>query len=654
MTPQVGARQSPQTHRRWLSGFSAGFALWLWSVVCSANSASDNVINLHSEQAKFTIAGHAEYILVDKHLPIEAIAGAQFAQHWQNYAGSGLLGHADQEIWFRFSATQVDSQPTEWWLAITWPMLRHAQLFVFDNNTQSWSQSLPVGYQHPLRNREVKNRFLIFPQEVSYLQSKTYYLNIRSDYLLSVPIDFWRSEDFVAYTYVDLIILSALLGAMVIMLLYNGCLSVLLNDKTYRYYSLYVGSTIVYLVITLGIGVYYFWPNAGLMNAQLIYMSAIGCFAAATLFIRYFLKLPEFGGFVLLANTGLQGMWAFLSLGVFFFNSFILGSLLSLASIISAIILVLTCIVLIKHNHKIAKIFIIAWSLLIVGTIVFVLTLSGLLPINPFTTYSQMAGFAVELALLSIALAYRINSEKAEREAAQSQALVLTKKVSEERRERLKAQMDALELQRQHNEELERHVVERTEQLNDAMLKLELANQELVQQSITDPLTKVHNRRYFDDTLINEYKRALRSRQPLGLIVADIDNFKYINDTYGHTAGDQCIAMVAAALKQSTRRSGDVVARYGGEEFVLILPGSDEKDALVVADLCRTAVEDLSANIDGEQVALTISAGVAAWIPTEDGAYKQLLNAADTALYRAKNNGRNCVAASERTKLAQV
>ena len=630
-----------------------GVSLIVGIVYGNSVGRQHTAIALTSSQDKVPIVNHADYILLDRRITADEVASPSYNNQWLPYQGQGLLGFGEtNEMWLRFSAKTEQLNRDGWWLVISWPVLPHAQLSVLNHDTQQWQHYPPIGIAHPSDNKIIQDRNIVYPINFATGGEQTFYLNIGSQSLLSVPIHFWRGDTFLKWSHIDLMIVGAVLGALIIMMLYNLSLSILLKDQVYWYYCAYVGAVILYLTSAMGIGSYYLWPNSIWLNKYAVYLSSIASFFSATLFVRQFLRLADHGGWLLSGNNFLLFLWITLGFAVFAAPTDIVELSLNMSTFISTIIAIATGATLWKRNFPTAKIFVVSWSTLIVGTVIFVLALQGALPFNAFTRYSQMAGFSVELVLLSIALAYRINLEITEREAAQGEALLLTKKVSEERRERLKAQMETLNMQRQLNEELESHVVERTEQLNDAMEKLENANAELTKLSVTDPLTKVHNRRYFDDTLISEYKRALRTQQSLAIIMVDIDHFKNINDDHGHDVGDQCILKVAETLKNVIHRPGDLVARYGGEEFVYVLPGSSEEDALIVAEHARGAVEALEIKVNDMRISMTISAGVAAWVPVEDHAYKQLLNAADGALYRAKNSGRNCArAATERGKL---
>lgn len=163
--------------------------------------------------------------------------------------------------------------------------------------------------------------------------------------------------------------------------------------------------------------------------------------------------------------------------------------------------------------------------------------------------------------------------------------------------------------------------------------------------SNTDGLTGVANRRYLDQYLEREWRRAARSAAQISLIMCDIDYFKAFNDAYGHQSGDCCLKKVASALKDTLQRAGDLIARYGGEEFAIVLPDTDARGAAVLAESLRAGVEALGIEHAKSQVSqhVTISLGVATLIPAPGSSYDELISAADKALYRAKQEGRNRV-----------
>jgi diguanylate cyclase (GGDEF)-like protein len=177
----------------------------------------------------------------------------------------------------------------------------------------------------------------------------------------------------------------------------------------------------------------------------------------------------------------------------------------------------------------------------------------------------------------------------------------------------------------------------RLEEKNEELQK---ANEILAQLSITDGLTKLHNHRYFQDHLTREIKRVSRTRQPLSLILLDIDDFKLLNDTHGHAAGDEVLMSLASIMNDSARES-DLIARYGGEEFVILMPNTDLAGAVHLAEKIRIAVESTRLIIGDSMkpIEITISLGVALF----DGNRREFFSEADRALYQAKATGKNCV-----------
>ncbi|MGU3495323.1 diguanylate cyclase [Xanthobacteraceae bacterium A53D] len=163
---------------------------------------------------------------------------------------------------------------------------------------------------------------------------------------------------------------------------------------------------------------------------------------------------------------------------------------------------------------------------------------------------------------------------------------------------------------------------------------------ELVQSSLTDSLTGIANRRQFDDISAREWQRALRVKAPLAVLMIDIDRFKTVNDRLGHPAGDDVLRAIAQLIQHNLRRPGDFVARYGGEEFVALLPDTEIYGAQETAERIRSAIErDI---MKGDQ-RITVSVGVAAVAASQQRSVSDVISAADRALYRAKEAGRNRV-----------
>ncbi len=169
--------------------------------------------------------------------------------------------------------------------------------------------------------------------------------------------------------------------------------------------------------------------------------------------------------------------------------------------------------------------------------------------------------------------------------------------------------------------------------------------------SLTDKLTNTPNRRHFDLILNREWERAHREATPIACVMLDIDHFKDVNDRYGHHRGDEYLSLIACTLSQTLNRSSDFLARYGGEEFVAILPNTDTRGAIVIAEHLRRAVASLALdNADPKTSGVvTVSAGVSALDPKSNpGGARTLVEMADAALYQGKHGGRDRVMALRR------
>ena len=193
-----------------------------------------------------------------------------------------------------------------------------------------------------------------------------------------------------------------------------------------------------------------------------------------------------------------------------------------------------------------------------------------------------------------------------------------------------------------------RDISERKEaeaKIQELILQLEIEKNAEKVNSITDSLTGIANRRYFDEILNKEFYRLKRSGAPLSLIMLDVDYFKKYNDTYGHLAGDNCLKQIGNILKNSVGRVYDSVTRYGGEEFGIILPETSLEGAITLAESIKKSVEDLKIIHEKSEINeyITVSLGVTTLSTVDIESVEEIIERADKALYRAKSNGRNRV-----------
>jgi len=191
-----------------------------------------------------------------------------------------------------------------------------------------------------------------------------------------------------------------------------------------------------------------------------------------------------------------------------------------------------------------------------------------------------------------------------------------------------------------------------TKPFSSMIVKLRVRNQiQIINQmrtiehlSLIDQLTNIANRRSFDDRLYMEWKQAIREHTTISILLIDVDNFKNLNDTYGHQQGDVVLKTMAAIFPRAFKRPGDFAARWGGEEFVVLLPNTPKEGAIEIAEKIRSDIENTEIIFkNGAKVKITVSIGVNSLIPTHDDSVDAFISNADDMLYAAKNAGKNKV-----------
>ena len=563
------------------------------------------------------------------------------AENWLGIEKTFInVGRSSTPVWFQFDVENSSEVEIQRRLELRWINLAEVDLFLVDATTGK-TRLLQTGLTRDRNAARSDNTSWIFPLSLQPGQQQRIYLRVSTRFKVFLPLYIWEPDALDEHQFKRYVWYGLAFGVLCAMLLYNLSLFVFTRDHSYLYYVLYAFCIIAYEAGLTGVGDHLLWGGNQWLRLNGFALAIYLSFFTAALFVRNFLDLRDYGGWVLHWNTFFIGYWAFAILVLLSGDDF-MSKLNELSALISCVVALMTAISLWIRGNVSARYFTIAWGGLIVFTVMALLMMEGVVGYSMVTENGQLIGFVMEMLLLSFALAERINRERSQRELAQSKALDLQVMMNKEREEKLEAQDAMLQLQQQTNEELEARVVERTRELERTMTNLEDANRELAKLSVTDPLTKVHNRRYFDETLLHEVERSARTRQPMSLLLVDIDHFKQFNDRYGHLVGDECLRLVAATLKEVASRSTDLVARYGGEEFAIVLPDTGEADAYPVAERIREKISKLNFIFKGERIPISVSIGVAGRVMAVGAETTALIDAADKALYEAKSRGRNC------------
>jgi diguanylate cyclase (GGDEF)-like protein len=584
------------------------------------------------------------------------------------------FGYSSDAYWFRFQVNNKTEDKKSHLFEISYPVLDDIQIFVHDKNLKL-IRKIHLGDKMPFYERQVQHRNFLVPLEIAANESQMWLVRVKTSSAMQVPMAIWKERAFFITDQTKIMSMGLYYGIMLIMILYNLVVFFSVRENGYLFYVFYVASMAGFLASLQGLNFQYIWPMATSWNDSSIVVMLSGVVIFGSLFARNFLALYK-GHRALYNLFGLAVFLAFLIIILVNFVPYylLIKALIGLAFLVIFLV-TFTGILRWSQGFSPARFFTIAWSSMLLGGAILALNKFNIIPRNYFTENAVQLGSAIEVILLSFALADRLNQEKRERYEAQVQALGLERTASnaqaealeQERnarnaqekalvheREAREAQARALKIQRKANETLEDKVRERTNEL-------ELVNKKLETLSTTDALTSVRNRRYFDETFEFEFNRALRGREPLAILMLDIDHFKKVNDDYGHQVGDEALRKVAGVLRKIVNRLTDVIARYGGEEFAIVLPATEIEGALKVAEKIREQVSEiqLEANVEGKKItfSITMSIGIMGDAPSvassdivdgsvADVSAESWLKEADDALYTAKEEGRNRVVLS--------
>ncbi len=582
------------------------------------------------------------------------------ARTWKTGGVENLsFGYTNSVYWFRFVLSDSRARQLPYFLEIGYPVLDNIRLYLrsIKNGQKSDWQLQQYGDKQPHSERPIPHRFFVLPFSLESGEQQEWVFRVETSSSMQFPLTVWHERPFFVEEMGQLFGMGIYYGIMLIMVLYNLFVFLSVREINYLYYVLYVASMTAFIGSLHGFNFQYLWPQATHWNDQSIVIALAGVVIFGGLFTINFLSLKN--DMALLGR--LFSAVVIAALGIIVISNFAPYHLM-IRSLIAVAIIGIFCavyggVVRWSQGYSSARFYTIAWSSMLLGGVVLALNKFDIIPRNFFTEYAIQIGSALEVILLSFALADRLNQEKRERFEAQLAAFEHEKiarvaqedalsqernarhaqeKALEHEREAREAQDRALEVQRRANETLESRVRQRTGEL-------ERLNQRLEYLSTTDPLTALRNRRFFEDVIDRELARAIREREPLSVLMLDIDKFKKINDSHGHQAGDDILRAVAQAIKHGVHRNTDFIARYGGEEFVLVLPNTDTQGACHVAECLRGAVQQLNFDRIETGLAVTMSIGIYGGVPAPHSRADDWVKFADDALYQSKENGRNQV-----------
>jgi diguanylate cyclase len=566
-----------------------------------------------------------EYIADPTHsLTIEDVHGYSLWDWKPTQQEIPSFGFSNDSYWFRLDIPVYDQR---WLLEINYALLDEIEFYLVGET--GVIESVRTGDHLPFSERPIKHRAYLFPFDGAD-EVQRVYLRVRSSSAIQLPITLWPERLYFEADQFRFAEHGVYYGIVLVIALYNLFLFLRLRDSAYLFYVLYVVTFAVAQMSLTGFAYQFIWPDSPGWNEQSVAVITPLIVTSGMVFVSNFLKLgnsyPNLNRIVYF-QAWLGVLTAFLS--TFLPYALMIRYGAALAIIACTTIIIISYYIAIRTRHKSAVYFSAAWSTFLVGTVVLAMNKFGILPRTPITESSAQIGSAVEIILLSFALAERLHDETTRRFRAESETLRMSEQL--------------VEVKQKQNEALEVEVEQRTRELRLALEKVNKLNSELEDLSTLDQVTGVRNRRYFDEMMEREFARARRNGTELSLIMIDLDHFKAVNDTYGHQAGDKCLRTVASEVYRLVKRPPDLVCRYGGEELAVVLPETKLDGALYIAERVRSHIEQLWIESSEGRFQITASLGVGACIPDGTTGVHVLVEEADQALYKSKDKGRNRV-----------
>ena len=550
----------------------------------------------------------------DSSLSIESIAKLDMDLTSSN---AFTFGYKEGPVWIKFDILNTTSKDKSMILEFTEMFHKTVDLYVVSSSSIRYEKN---GLNVQIQDRKIEEINPSFLLQCKAGEVKHIYMKLESFYPLFAAINIKTPEQYQKDTLIRNYILLFYFGAIVIIAFYNLFIFFYLKDKIYFYYVAYVLLFTVW--VTLYKGFISYFIDAEMFN--IIQISLPCFFIMLILFSQSLLdtknRTPHIhillNAFIVLLFFSI--LWLMISFqNGFHFINVIVTPLL--------IVLLFTAVLISNQGSKVAKLYFAVLLIYFIGISLVSMLALELVPYHALIVNLPLIGSFLEIILFSLLLAYRINLLREATLTYQSKIL----------------QQESTESIRLSN-----MVANKTSKLKELNIKLENELEEknklekiLKHQASTDFLTGILNRRSFFEACEYEVKVSKRYDNPLSFIIIDIDNFKDVNDTYGHLNGDIVLIDLVGIIK-NTIRDTDIFGRIGGEEFSVLMPETHIKDAMTLSERIRENVSRHKSLLDDKSVTITVSIGLSS-LCNEDSMIHTVLRRADLALYKAKESGRN-------------
>ncbi len=542
------------------------------------------------------------------------------AQKFQEGANQFTYGYQEGAQWFRLDMNNTSGQE-EFILTFSDPLWKSFELYHYDG--QTW-RSDQAGLFTPLIERGIHNITPAFRLTIPKGESIRVYLRGESSSGQLGKVELFSAEEFYRPTRLhlhDLYLFFMLFLAIV--LFFNLYLYWNRPVKLYLFYVLYIGALILWIAVKGGFYLRLDFPgwDEGLHTTGALLVALL------TLFSREFLQLQE--RFIRLYKVFSGFVWVFFGFTVAIALDIPHTPLLfNITSSLFFTLLLFSSIKVWRDGHLEMRYYLIALMVYMPTMGMLTLTYNGFIDNHDITRYAFLFGSFAEVIFFNSLMISHYHIIFKDKIRMQNELLTLKEANESHLEKELKLRVNELEIA--------------NKKLTEQTKELEITQKQLEIEATTDALSTLYNRRYVLDVSGRLFDSAKRYNQPLSAVMIDIDDFKRINDTYGHAMGDEVIVHCANILKKITR-SSDVLARYGGEEFLILLPNTPNDKVMELSSRINEVIStDRIPYGSQELIQYTVSLGIT-HLKEIDMSIDQLIQRADKALYRSKAKGKNCI-----------
>ena len=581
-------------------------------------SAAENRVIIGPGVSNLDLSPHVGfYVDPDGRADASSVFQAVTQGHFQPLPnGNATFGFRDGAYWFHTRLFNQGNSEERWLLVLQYSLLDNVDVYM--RYPDGRVDHLASGDKLPFSARAIRYRQPNFWLDLPQRTEVELLVRAQSESSMQAPLRIYTFGAFAEMERDAQIGIGLYDGILLALFFYNLVLWLSLRDSSHFWYMCHLAGFGLVLFCLNGLAFEYLWPSSPWLANHAIPLSM--CFSQMAMhqFARLFLEMKErwplcdkisLAFIAFYAAVGLSSLW------VDYRTSVQLGTYGVFPGVMALLYQTFQAI---RRGYRPAQLFLAAWTMLLLGTAMYASVSFGALQKNFVTEYGIQIGSAMEMVLLSFALAYRYANLRSENESVVREA----------------------------NEQLERNVSRRTAELSTALEQLADANSRLRESNRRDVLTGMFNRRHFHEVFDQMLQHSIETRQPISLLLIDLDHFKRVNDDFGHLAGDECLRTLARNLRECLAQEAAVIARFGGEEFVVVLAGVSAPQVLEIAERVREHISSLPVRYSGREITMTASIGVFNVPIGFHASADEVLHHADDALYSAKNAGRNRVHAA--------